>query len=86
VIAAVWAFFASSAIGRMLAKIGAAVLLVVTCGAYQRRKGVKAEQAKRAAADAKAHRETTERVLHETASDDPAADIRDRMRDRAGKP
>ena len=80
------AFFTSTAIGRTLAKIGVAVLMIMSFGAYRHRQGVNDAKAKRAAADAKAHRETTERVLHETASDDPAADIRDRMRDRAGKP
>lgn len=48
------AFFTTSAIGRMLAKIGAAVLLVLKFGAYQRKQGVKAEQAKRADDIAKA--------------------------------
>ena len=51
---AIIAFFTTSAIGRMMAKIGAAVLLVLTFGAYQRRQGVKAAQAKRAADIAKA--------------------------------
>lgn len=36
--------------------------------------------------DLKAQAKTTERVLHETLSDDPADDIRKRMRERAGKP
>ena len=30
--------------------------------------------------------DTTEKVLHETVSDDPADDLRKRMRDRARKP
>lgn len=79
-------FFTTTAIGRTLAKIGAAVLLILSFGAYRHRQGVNDAKANRAAADAKAHRETTERVLHETASDDPADDIRARMRARAGKP
>ena len=54
------AFFTTSAIGRMLAKIGAAVLLVITFGAYQRRQGVKAAQAKRAADIARAAQRGTE--------------------------
>mgnify|MGYP001199969793 CR=1 FL=1 len=36
--------------------------------------------------DLKAQANTTEKVLHETASDDSADDIRKRMRERAGKP
>ena len=52
-IGAAWAFLASSAIGRTLAKIGAAVLLVLSFGAYRHRQGVNDANAKRAAADAK---------------------------------
>lgn len=54
------AFFTTTALGRMMAKIGAAVLLVLTFGAYQRRQGVKAAQAKRASDIAKAAKRGTE--------------------------
>ncbi len=55
-------------------------------GKLDQRKGRKAEQAKQAEARAKANTETVKKVLHETASDDPAADIRRRLRERAGRP
>lgn len=48
-----------------------------------RRSGVKAQKAKQDAANAKAATEITERVLHETVSDDPADAVRRRMRERA---
>lgn len=83
---AIIAFFTTTAIGRALAKIGAVVLAILTFGAWSRRQGRKAEQAKQAEARAKANTETVKKVLHETASDDPAADIRRRLRERAGKP
>ena len=51
-----------------------------------RRSGAKAQKAKTDAAQAKATIDTTQKVLHETVSADPADDIRKRMRDRAGKP
>jgi len=47
------AFFTSTAIGRTLAKIGAAVLLILSFGAYRHRQGVNDANAERAAADAK---------------------------------
>lgn len=52
-IGAAWEFFTSTAIGRTLAKIGAAVLLILSFGAYRHRQGVNDANAKRAAADAK---------------------------------
>ena len=48
-----------------------------------RRSGVRAQKAKTDAAQAKAREKTVKDVLDETASDDPADDIRRRMRDRA---
>jgi hypothetical protein len=62
---------------------GAAALIAVAV-AYI--KGGSAAKAKRAVKDAKAHQKTIEEVLHETPSDDPADDIRQRMSDRARKP
>ena len=49
-------------------------------------KGRSDAKAKRAVQDLTEHKDTVERVLNETPSDDPADDIRRRMRDRAGKP
>jgi hypothetical protein len=49
-------------------------------------KGRSDAKAKRAVQDLTAHKETVERVLDETPSDDPADVIRDRLRDRAGQP
>lgn len=63
-----------------------AALAFLGWGVAKRREGRKEE---RAAADARAAREnaaTVERVLDETPSNDPADVIRQRMRDRAGKP
>lgn len=63
-----------------------AVVLILTFGRVKLAQGRAIERAARAEANAKAHQETTERVLHETASNDPADRIRQRMSDRAGKP
>ena len=82
----IWATILQSRIVRWICAAVMAVLAVLTFGAVKRREGVTAERAKRAADDAKAHTETVERVLDETASDDPVADIRRRMRERARKP
>ena len=60
----VWSLLTGSRIARLVAKIGAAVLLVITFGAYQRRTGGRIATAKRDAADAK---ETTK--AHEVRND-----------------
>lgn len=62
--------------------IGAATLAVL--GLYA--KGRSDEAHKDEVRDLKGHKETVERVLDEATSADPADDIRNRMRDRAGKP
>jgi hypothetical protein len=60
--------------------------LAVVAGCFTaRRSGVNAERAKRTAQDAKAYRETNERVSNETLSDDPDDVVRQRMRDRASR-
>jgi hypothetical protein len=46
-------------------------------------KGRADAKAKRDVKDLTEHKATVEKVLHETPSDDPAADIRKRLRDRA---
>ena len=79
----IWTILTANPITRALAKVAALVLAVLTFGAWNRRSGAKAQKAKQDAANAKAHTETVERVLDETASHDPVADIRRRMRDRA---
>jgi hypothetical protein len=59
---------------------------IATAWLVGRKAGADGVKTKRAAQDAKAQAETVERVLHETASDDPADAIRQRLRDRARKP
>lgn len=78
-------FLANSRLARMIGTAIAAVAAVMTFGAIKRREGVQTERAKQAAQDAQDHTETVERVLDEKPSDDPVADIRKRMRDRARK-
>lgn len=85
-ISIIWSMFLNNPIARLLAKIAGIALAVLTFGAWQRRQGAQANKAKEAAARAKAKDKTIEDVLRETASDDPADDIRRRMSDRARKP
>lgn len=54
-------------------------------GKAKERKGRKEAEAKATAQKAKDNAATVERVLNETPSVDPADDIRQRMRDRAGR-
>lgn len=70
-------------IARTLAKIGGLILLVLTFGAYQRRQGAQGQKAKQAIKDAKAYRDTTERIQDADAAmgDDPAV-LRDSLRQR----
>lgn len=51
-----------------------------------KRQGAKGERAKHKAKAAEAKAKTIEEVLRETVSDDPADDIRERMRKRAKQP
>jgi len=62
----------------------AVTALAAVVAAYA--KGRADAKAKRAVQDLTAHKDTVERVLHETPSADPVDDIRQRLRDRAGKP
>jgi hypothetical protein len=57
-----WSIFKASPIARWLAKIGGLVLLVLTFGAYQRNKGAQGQKAKQAGAQAKADRQSHERM------------------------
>ena len=70
-------------IARALAKLAALVLAVLTFGAWNRNKGKRAERDRQAEERAAARAQTVERVMDEKASDDPVADLRQRMRDRA---
>lgn len=74
-----------SRLARWIGAAVMAVLAVLSFGALKRREGVQAERAREAVKDAKAEVETIREVSRETISDDPAADIRSRMRDRARK-
>jgi hypothetical protein len=68
-------------------KLYAAAILAAIVGAlaiYSR--GRADAKARRAVQDLTEHKDTVERVLNETPSDDPADDIRKRLRDRARKP
>ena len=61
-ISVAWAIFKGSRIARWLAKIGGLVLLVLTFGAYQRRQGAQGQKARQAEAQAKADRQSHERM------------------------
>jgi hypothetical protein len=68
-------------------KLWAAAILAAAAGALAiYSKGRADAKAKRAVQDLTEHKDTVERVLNEAPSDDPADDIRRRMRERAGKP
>lgn len=80
------AFFTTSAIGRTLAKIGAAVLLILSFGAYRHRQGVNDAKAKRAAEDAKADQQAHERINHaDTGIGATDGERIERLRDFAAK-
>ena len=74
---------ATSRVARALWKPLAFILGIFGWGYLQERKGKQEAAAKRAAEDAAAYRDTIEKVTNETLSDDPAADIRKRLRERA---
>jgi hypothetical protein len=68
-------------------KLYAAAILAAIAGALAiYAKGRADAKAKRAVQDLTAHKTTVEKVLAETPSDDPADAIRQRLRERAGKP
>lgn len=83
---AIWAILTGNPIARALAKVLGLVLAVLTFGAWQRRQGAAKARQKQAEADAKAFKQTTKDVTYETISTDPVDTVRERMRDRAGKP
>jgi hypothetical protein len=71
------AFFTNTAIGRTLAKIGAAVLLILSFGAYRHRQGVN---------DAKADQQAHERINHaDTGIGATDGERIERLRDFAAK-
>lgn len=79
----IWSILTGNPIARALAKIGGLILLVVTFGAWQRRQGAQGQKARQATRDAKAYRDTTERIQDADAAmgDDPAA-LREWLRKR----
>jgi hypothetical protein len=82
-IAVIWSLITGNPIARMLAKIGGLILGVLTMRALWKRDGRKEAEAEHKAEAAEAKGKTIEEVLRETVSDDPADDIRRRMRERA---
>ncbi len=82
----IWSILTGNPIARALAKVLALVLAVLTFGAWQRRQGAAKARQRQAEADAKAFKQTTKDVTHETLSDDPVDAIRDRLRERGRKP
>ena len=80
-----WTLLTQNPIARAIAWAVMGALAILTFGKINHRKGVKAERARQDAADAKAREKTVKEVLNETVSDDPADDIRRRMRERAGR-
>jgi hydrogenase/urease accessory protein HupE len=68
-------------------KLWAAAIIAAMAGAMALyAKGRADAKAKRAMQDLTAHKQTVQKVLHETPDTGPADDIRRRMRERAGKP
>lgn len=82
----IWSLILNSRPVRWLAGALAALAGLWAYGAAKKREGAVAANSRRDAQDAKDTIATTERVLNETPSADPADDIRRRLRDRAGKP
>lgn len=70
-------------IARFVAKIAGIALAVLSFGMWQRRQGAQGQKAKQAVKDAKAYRDTTERMQDADAAmgDDPAA-LREWLRKR----
>jgi hypothetical protein len=81
-----WRIITGNPIARAIGGALVAVAGVLTFGAIKKREGAQAARSEAAAKAAKAKEKTIEDVLRETASDDPADDIRRRMSDRARKP
>jgi len=70
-------------LARFVAKLAGIALAVLTFGAWNRRPGAQGQKAKQAVKDAKAYRDTTERIQDADAAmgDDPAV-LRDSLRKR----
>lgn len=82
----IWRLITGNPIARAIGGALVAVAGILTFGAIKKREGAQAARSKAAAEAAKAKEKTIEDVLRETASDDPADDIRRRLSDRARKP
>lgn len=70
-------------IARFVAKLAGFALAVLSFGLWQRRQGAQGQKAKQAAKEAKAYRDTTERIQDADAAmgDDPSA-LREWLRER----
>ena len=79
----IWALLTNNPVARLIGKIVGLALLILSFGAWQRRQGAQGAKAKQAAKDAKAYRDTTERMQDADAAmgDDPAV-LRDSLRQR----
>lgn len=79
----IWALLTNNPVARLIGKIVGLALLILSFGAWQRRQGAQGAKAKQAAKDAKAYRDTTERMQNADAAmgDDPAV-LRDSLRQR----
>jgi hypothetical protein len=78
-----WTLATGNPIARFLAKAAGIALAVLSFGMWQRRQGAQGQKAKQAVKDAKAYRDTTERMQDADAAmgDDPAA-LREWLRKR----
>lgn len=82
----IWTLLTGNPIARALAKIGAAILAVLTFGAYQRHKGAQAARDRQAAADAKAEQQAHERMNNADLGTDATDDERiERLRGFAAR-
>lgn len=84
-IGAILTFLTNSRLARWIGIAFAAVAAVWTFGASKKREGVTEERAREAQRDAADFAETIREVTNETATDEPIADVRKRLRDRAGR-
>ena len=82
----IWSLLTNNPIARLIGKIVGLALLVLSFGAWQRRQGAQGAKAKQAAKDAKAYRDTTERMQDaDAAMDNDPAVLRDSLRKRDPK-
>lgn len=79
----IWTFLTGNRIARTIGLAVMAVLGVLTFGAVKKREGAQQAKAKQATKDAKAYRQTNERMQDADAAmgDDPAV-LRDSLRNR----